>query len=80
MIAQAQRAPRQDLIKAVKRFQEAALKPISSWQPQLPLELAFMELLPDTPAPVFPITILRERSENAKWKLQPSTEPKPQDH
>jgi DNA polymerase III subunit gamma/tau len=65
--AQAQRAPRQELITAVKRFQEAALKPVSSWQPQLPLELAFMELLPDVPAPVFPHTTLRESSE-----LQPA--------
>ncbi len=53
MLAQAQRAPRPDLIKAIKRFQEAALKPIASWQPQLPLELAFMELLPDTPLAVY---------------------------
>ncbi len=53
ILAQAQRAPRQALIKAVKRFQEAALQPLSGWQPQLPLELAFMELLPDTPAPIF---------------------------
>jgi DNA polymerase III gamma/tau subunit len=53
-LAQAQRAPRQALIKAVKRFQEAALQPLSGWQPQLPLELAFMELLPDTPTPIFP--------------------------
>lgn len=79
MIAQAQRAPRQDLIKAVKRFQEAALKPISSWQPQLGLELAFMELLPDSPAPVLPIARLREKSEKAQVEVPSSTELKAQD-
>ncbi len=47
MLAQAQRAPRQGLISAVKRFTEAALTSAGSWQPQLPLELAFIELLPD---------------------------------
>ncbi|UCC50676.1 MAG: DNA polymerase III subunit gamma/tau [Anaerolineaceae bacterium] len=54
MLAQAQRAARPELIQAIKRFQEAALKPIASWQPQLPLELAFMELLPDTPMALYP--------------------------
>jgi len=49
MLAQATRAPRRALIDAVRRFQEAALQPAGSWQPQLPLELAFIELLPDAP-------------------------------
>ena len=53
MLAQAQRAPRSDLIAAIKGFQEAALKPAASWQPQLPLELAFLELLPETPLAVY---------------------------
>ncbi|MBE2223045.1 MAG: DNA polymerase III subunit gamma/tau [Anaerolineae bacterium] len=52
MLAQAQRAPRQTLIDAVKGFNEAALTPASSWQPQLPLELAFIELLPAEPGPM----------------------------
>ncbi len=52
MLAQAERAPRRALIDAVRRFQEAALQPAGSWQPQLPLELAFIELLPDAPMPV----------------------------
>lgn len=51
MVAQAQRAPRHELIEAVKGFNEAALTPASSWQPQLPLELAFIQLLPAKPAP-----------------------------
>ena len=50
MLAQAGRAPRQRLIDAVKGFNEAALTPASSWQPQLPLELAFIELLPTEPS------------------------------
>ena len=51
LLAQAQRAPRQQLIAAIKRFNDAALHPASSWQPQLPLELAFIEMLPAAPAP-----------------------------
>ena len=49
MLAQAGRAPRRALIDAVRRFQEAALQPAGSWQPQLPLELAFIELVPEAP-------------------------------
>ncbi|MCP4415714.1 MAG: DNA polymerase III subunit gamma/tau [Chloroflexi bacterium] len=52
MLAQAQRAPRQGLIEAIKRFNEAALVSAGSWQPQLPLEMAFIELLPTDPLPV----------------------------
>ena len=52
MLAQAQRAPRQGLIDAIKGFNEAALVAAGSWQPQLPLELAFIELLPTTPLPL----------------------------
>ncbi|MEJ2746453.1 MAG: DNA polymerase III subunit gamma/tau [Anaerolineae bacterium] len=52
MLAQSQRAPRQGLISAVKRFTEAALTSAGSWQPQLPLELAFIELLPDEPVAI----------------------------
>lgn len=52
MLAQAQRAPRQGLIEAVKRFNEAAMTQSSSWQPQLPLEMAFIELLPAEAAPM----------------------------
>jgi hypothetical protein len=51
MLNQANRAPRQALIDAVKGFNEAALTAASSWQPQLPLELAFIELLPAEAAP-----------------------------
>lgn len=51
MLAQAQRAPRQGLIEAIKKFNEAALVGAGSWQPQLPLEMAFIELLPDTAVP-----------------------------
>jgi DNA polymerase-3 subunit gamma/tau len=46
MIRQAQDADRQSLIDALKGFNEAATTPPVSWQPQLPLELAFIELLP----------------------------------
>jgi len=49
---QAQRAARESLIAAIRGFHGAAQKQTVSWQPQLPLELAFMELLPAEPAPV----------------------------
>jgi DNA polymerase-3 subunit gamma/tau len=51
MLAQARRSPRSGLIEAIKGFNEAALTPSGSWQPQLPLELAFIELLPKAPKP-----------------------------
>lgn len=57
MLAQAQRAPRQGLIDAIKRFNEAALVAAGSWQPQLPLELAFVELLPDAPLPMRTVVV-----------------------
>jgi DNA polymerase III subunit gamma/tau len=49
MLAQAQRSPRRVLIEATRRFHEASMQPAGSWQPQLTLELAFLELLPETP-------------------------------
>ncbi len=53
MLEQAQRAERDSLVSAIRAFSEAALAPATNWQPQLPLELAFIELLPaamSTPA------------------------------
>jgi DNA polymerase-3 subunit gamma/tau len=47
MQAQAGRASRRALLDAVRRFHEAALQPTGSWQPQLPLELAFIEIAGD---------------------------------
>ncbi|MFQ5421241.1 MAG: hypothetical protein ACE5EY_12865, partial [Anaerolineae bacterium] len=52
MLAQAQRAPRGPLIEAIKTFNQAAMTSAGSWQPQLPLELAFIEMLPETAVPV----------------------------
>lgn len=88
IIVQAERAPRQELVKAVKQFQEAALKPLTGWQPQLPLELAFMELLPDDPVPVFtggiqhkvhesehPAAIVREQPSSESYISEPETKP-----
>jgi DNA polymerase-3 subunit gamma/tau len=46
---QAQYADRKTLIDAVKRFNEAATTQSGSWQPQLPLEMAFIEMLPAVP-------------------------------
>lgn len=49
MMRQAQRAPRGGLIETIRHFNEAAITPANSWQAQLPLELAFIELLPERP-------------------------------
>lgn len=57
---QAGRASREQLIAAVKGFNEAALTPSSSWQPQLPLEMAFIELLPAEAATTAPPPPRRE--------------------
>ncbi|MEZ4515341.1 MAG: DNA polymerase III subunit gamma/tau [Chloroflexota bacterium] len=67
MTSQAQRAPRRALIDAVRRFHEAAQQQSGSWQPQLPLELAFLELVSEmagipamAPAPVAPRTAVAQ--------------------
>jgi DNA polymerase-3 subunit gamma/tau len=52
MNRQARAVNRAFLIEAVKRFNTAAHIPTGSWQPQLPLELAFIELLPASADPV----------------------------
>lgn len=46
LAAQAERANRRTLLETVKVFNVAAMAPGNSWQPQLPLELAFIEALP----------------------------------
>ena len=53
LINQAHRAPRVSLIEAIRGFHDAAQNQAVNWQPQLPLELAFMELLPEEPAPIY---------------------------
>jgi len=65
MNRQAKRADRAFLIEAVKGFNTAAHIPTGSWQPQLPLELAFIELLPESPFPAV-----------AAPKIEPSDEVK----
>lgn len=69
MLAQAQRAPRQGLIEAIKRFNEAALAAAGSWQPQLPLEIAFIELLPTTPVPAAIISKPEEEKAAAQQQM-----------
>lgn len=48
---QAQTMSRLTLIEATRQFNEAAVSSANSWQPQLPLELAFIESLPAEPLP-----------------------------
>lgn len=68
MLAQARLASRTDLVAAVRRFNEAALTPANSWQPQLPLELAFIEMLPERPFSVRPTPAVREQPEQVVEK------------
>lgn len=66
MVRQATKASRHHLIDALKRFNEAATTASSSWQPQLPLELAFVELLPGldaSPAEPMDIPVMEPMSE-----------------
>lgn len=78
MLAQAQRAPRRGLIEAIKTFTEAAMTPAGSWQPQLPLELAFIEMLPEAPAPVAAVAQpAPSQTETAPKTPGPQPEPEP---
>ena len=78
MLAHAQRAPRPELIQAIKYFQEAALKPIASWQPQLPLELAFMELLPDMPMAYYTAAVHPEVADPSRVEESSNATPEPE--
>ncbi len=49
LFSQSKKTDRLTLIEALKTFNEAALSTSASWQPQLPLELAFIQLLPNRP-------------------------------
>lgn len=64
LLEQAGRASRKALIEAIKQFNEAAVTPSSSWQPQLPLEMAFIEILPEKTPPV-PMAMMAEKEEAA---------------
>ena len=49
LLTLAARTDRRLLIETMKRFNEAAVTPANTWQPQMPLELAFIESLPAQP-------------------------------
>ena len=74
MVAQARRATRDDLVQAVRRFSEAALASSSSWQPQLPLELAFIELLPTEAAPAIPVAPRQQLAPAQTRQQEPAPE------
>lgn len=85
MLGQASQADRKSLVAALRAFNEAALTPAGSWQPQLPLELAFVEMLPistsekvvNTPSPTLPES--RPSSETAvKSKSETRHPPEPE--
>ncbi|MEM7334943.1 MAG: DNA polymerase III subunit gamma/tau [Chloroflexota bacterium] len=77
MVAQAQRAPRKLLISALRAFNEAAMTPAGSWQPQLPLELAFVEMLPDTAVPT-PVVVTQTPPAQTAPVVQSKTQPSAQ--
>ena len=77
LAAQAQRAPRRALLDAVHRFQDAALQHLGSWQPQLLLELAFIELVPDTPMWVPSTPGRQEQATQSRADRPRATESKP---
>jgi DNA polymerase III subunit gamma/tau len=87
MLALAQQTSVGALITAVKRFNEAAMTPASSWQPQLPLELAFIDLLPGNqpvvqaaaPAAAAPVTAAPQPAARpvAQPVVQPTAVPQP---
>ena len=90
MQEQANRANRQTLIETIKRFNDASVTAANTWQPQLPLELAFIEslLAPEgamIPTPSMPAPIATTPAEpaqvqslgNAKGRDVSATEPTP---
>jgi DNA polymerase-3 subunit gamma/tau len=64
LLSQSQKTDRLSLIEALKTFNEAALSTSASWQPQLPLELAFIRLLPNRTA--LPLETVPGASESEK--------------
>src|SRR5690606_20225214 len=62
------------LVQAVRRFSEAALASSSSWQPQLPLELAFIELLPTEAAPDIPVASRQQLAPAQTRQQEPAPE------
>jgi hypothetical protein len=58
------------LLEAVRRFQESALQPAGSWQPQLPLELAFLEIVTAPQAAPTP-----EPTRSAAAEIRPAEAP-----
>lgn len=76
---QAQTLSRTTLLQATRLFNEAATDSSSSWQPQLPLELAFIEALPDEPHSV-PTTAVAPPQETSAPPQKPTpavTDPAP---
>ncbi len=78
MVRQAQYADRKALIEAVKRFNEAATTQSGSWQPQLPLEMAFIELLPAAPGATRMAPLVREVQYQPEPVTAPTVESQPQ--
>ncbi|MEM9773865.1 MAG: DNA polymerase III subunit gamma/tau [Chloroflexota bacterium] len=68
MLVQAQRGQRRTLIGAIKSFTEAATAPSTSWQTQLPLELAFIDSLPG--APPEPVLVQHTAQTNTQQPVQ----------
>lgn len=86
---QAGQIPRAALLQSLRRFNRAALEPAGGWQPQLPIELAFVESVeamfaapvesapapPRQPASLTPIGETQEPSRPAKVATGPTPAP-----
>ncbi|MFT5195280.1 MAG: DNA polymerase-3 subunit gamma/tau [Cellvibrionaceae bacterium] len=79
MLVQAQQGHRRTLIQAIKNFTEAATAPSTSWQTQLPLELAFIDSLPAglEPAAVLPPPIQVQVPPKVEPVIVPTANSKP---
>jgi DNA polymerase-3 subunit gamma/tau len=71
LLIQSQKTDRLSLIEALKTFNEAALSTSASWQPQLPLELAFIRLLPNrTALPLETAPVASESEKNTRGSAE----------
>ncbi|MGC9522612.1 MAG: DNA polymerase III subunit gamma/tau [Anaerolineae bacterium] len=73
----AQRADPDCLVEAVRHFSEAASKQRTGWQPQLPLELAFVEAALRPGATRQPLSVVQAGGTQATASAASATEPKP---
>jgi DNA polymerase-3 subunit gamma/tau len=62
---------REQIIEALKHFNEAATTLSRNWQPNLPLELAFIEVLPSTSSDYLPAENAKDQSNGEDVSIKP---------